>query len=113
MACTLSALAMDNLEKIKQMVVKQRWEYDFPLTRETTLRKDLKLWGDDAFEFIEAYGREFSVDLSEFDIKKYFPPEGDSILPAIIRVFCLKKEPKYFPLTLGDLDEGIKKGKLV
>jgi hypothetical protein len=71
------------------------------------------LWGDDAFEFIEAYTKEFNVDLSEFDMKKYFPPEGDVILPAIMRALRLKKEPEYFPLTLGDLEGGIKKGKLV
>lgn len=104
---------MENLEKIKELVVKLRWEYDFPLTRETTLRKDLKLWGDDAFDFIKAFSEEFNVDLSGFDIKKYFPPEGDFILPAIIRALRLKKEPEYLPLTLGHLEDAISRGKLV
>ncbi|MBS1559894.1 MAG: DUF1493 family protein [Bacteroidetes bacterium] len=40
--------------------------------RETTLKKDLSLWGDDAVEFIENYGKRFNVDLSELDFKKIF-----------------------------------------
>lgn len=103
---------MEVFEKIKEFVVKQRWEYDFPLSRETTLRKDLKLWGDDAVEFMEEYGKVFNVDLSELDLKKYFPPDGDIILPAIIRTLLLKKHPEYSTLTLGDLEDAAKNGKL-
>lgn len=104
---------MDNFERVKELVAKQRWEYDFPLTRDTTLQKDLKMWGDDAFEFIDAFGKEFGVDLSEFDIKKYFRPEGDIILPAIIGAISTGKKRKYLPLTLGDLEQAIEKGKLI
>ncbi len=43
----------------------------------------------------------------------YFPPERDTILPAIVRALRLEKEPEYFPLTLGQLEESIKKGRLV
>ena len=103
----------NNFERIKDLLFKKRWEYDFPINRETTVQKDLKLWGDDAFEFIEAFGKEFNVDLSEFEIKRYFRPEGDLILPAIIRTILFKKEAKYTPLTLGDLEDSIDKGKLV
>jgi len=45
--------------------------------------------------------------------KKYFLPEGDFILPAILRMLFLKKQPEYTPMTLGDLEEAVKKGKLV
>lgn len=104
---------MDTFEELKKFVVEQRWEYGFPLTRETTLKKDLSLWGDDAVEFIENYGKRFNVDLSKLDLKKYFPPDGDFILPAILRMLFLKKQPEYLPLTLGDLEEAVRKGKLV
>ncbi len=103
---------MDILDQIKGFVTKQRWEYDFNLTRETELRKDLKLGGDDAVEFMIAFGKEFNVDISSLDLNKYFPPEGDRILPAIIHFFSLKKAPKYFSLTLGDLETAVKNGKL-
>lgn len=103
---------MDNFELIKKFVTKQRWEYDFPLTRETTLRSELKLWGDDAVDFIISFGKEFNVDISTLDLNKYFPPEGDRILPTIFRLLSLKKKPEYFSITLGDLEESVKKGKL-
>jgi hypothetical protein len=70
------------------------------------------MWGDDAFEFIEAFGKAFGVDLSEFDIKKYFRPEGDVILPAIVKAISGNKK-EYLPLTLGDLKKAIEKGKLI
>jgi len=103
---------MDVFEQIKEFVTKQRWEYNFPLTRETELRKGLKLWGDDAVEFVSAFGKEFNVDLSSLDLNKYFPPEGDRILPAIIRMVMFKKKPEYSSLTLGDLEKAVKIGKL-
>lgn len=102
---------MNTFEEICQFVVEQRWEYDFPLTRETTLRKDLSLGGDDAAEFIENYGKRFKVDLNKFIFDNYFPPEGDFILRKIIGVLFSKKDPDYIPITLGDLEEAAKKGK--
>jgi len=102
---------MEHLEKLKEFVVNQRWEGNF--TKETELRKDLKLWGDDAAEFLAAYGKEFNVALSQFNFDRYFPPEGDFIMPAVIRALRLKEQPKYSPLTIGDLEEGINRGKLV
>ena len=85
MASTLISInSMDNFGQIKEFVIRKRWEYNFPLTRETELRKELKLSGDDATEFIIAFGKEFNVDLSNLDLNRYFPPEGDKILPAIM-----------------------------
>lgn len=103
---------MNYMEIIIYFVTKQRWEYDFPLTRDTELRKDLKLWGDDAVEFIIAFSAEFDVDISSFDMNKYFPPEGDAMLPAILRLLSMQKKQEYTVLTLGDLEQAIDKGKL-
>lgn len=97
---------------IINFVTQQRWEYDFPLTRETELRKDLKLWGDDAVEFIIAFSAEYDVDISSFDMNNYFPSEGDAILPAIRRLLSMQKKREYTVLTLGDLEQAIDKGKL-
>jgi hypothetical protein len=103
---------MNNMATIIKFVTQQRWEYDFPLTRETELRKDLKLWGDDAVEFIIAFSAEYDVDISSFDMNKYFPSEGDAILPAIRRLLSMQKKREYTVLTLGDLEQAIDKGKL-
>ncbi|MFT4734460.1 MAG: hypothetical protein ACI9K1_001417 [Arcticibacterium sp.] len=97
---------------LKDFVVEQSGDSNTALLDSTTLQNDLSIWGDDAVDFLEAYGKRFEVDLSEFDITKYFKPEGDAILPAIVRFFTGKKPPEYIPLTLGDLENGIKQGKL-
>ena len=83
------------------------------LTRKTELRKDLLIWGDDATDFFLAFGKAFNVDLSKMDLDKYFPPEGNAFLSNIIRLLILKKVPTYLSLTLGDLEEAVKKGRLV
>ena len=103
---------MEVFEKIKELIASKRWEYDFPLTRETTLQGDLKIWGDDAFEFIEAFGREFNVDLTKFEFGKYFKAEGDWILTSIFGFILGKKKQTYVPITLGDLEKAAIEGKL-
>jgi hypothetical protein len=50
----MSTFSDETFDQIKAFVIEQRWEYDFVLTRETELRKDLKIWGDDATDFIFA-----------------------------------------------------------
>jgi acyl carrier protein len=76
----MSTFSDETFDQIKAFVIEQRWEYDFVLTRETELRKDLKIWGDDATDFILAFGKTFNVDLSKMYLDKYFPPEGSAIL---------------------------------
>jgi hypothetical protein len=100
------------LEKLKQFVVEQRWEYDFPLTRATLVETELKITGDDAVEFLIAYGKCFNVDVSHFMAADYFDGEGDVILPAIIRAITGKKKPLKKNLTLGHLEKGILAGRL-
>ena len=109
----MSTFSDETFDQIKTFVIEQRWEYDFVLTRETELRKDLKIWGDDATDFILAFGKTFNVDLSKMHLDKYFPPEGSAILSTIIRLLMLKQAPTYLSLTLGDLEEAVKTGRLV
>lgn len=71
------------------------------------------MWGDDAEEFIESFGKRFDVDLTELHLEKYFPPEGDLFLPALFRALRLRRQPDYISITLGDLEAAIKRKKLV
>lgn len=105
-------MANDVFERLKDFVSEQAFIDKGDLSRESRIQEDLGITGDDSDEFLLAYGEKFKVDLSEFDIAKYFKPEGDTILPALIRFFTGKKPPEYLPLTLGDLENGIKRGKL-
>lgn len=99
-------------ERIKSLVVKQMGRYRKPLTRETCLEKDLGMTGDDAFEFIRDFSKQFDVDISKFEMRKYFMPEADSVLPMIIRLFTDKKNPKEAELKLGDLEKAAIAGRL-
>lgn len=103
---------MDNFDKLKEFVIDQRWEYS-PMTLETSLRNDLVLWGDDAIEFIEAYGKFFEVDISNFNFSKYFPEEGGMLLPLLLTKLRAPEDSGYSQLTLGDLVKGIEMGSLI
>ena len=98
--------------RIKLLVEGKMGKYRKPLLRDTTLEKDLGMSGDDAVEFILEFSKRFRVDISKFEIKKYFYAEGDSVLPAIIRVFTGKKNPKQKELTIGHLEKSIIAGRL-
>jgi acyl carrier protein len=76
------------------------------------MENDLGIRGDDAMDFIIAFGTEFNVDISDFMAADYFSPEGDSILPAIIRMFTDKKHPKQKGLRIRHLEKAVIGGRL-
>jgi hypothetical protein len=99
-------------EKLKSFIIKERWEYDFPITRETSIEQDLNIYGDDSDEFLIAFGKEFNVNVSQFPIGDYFSGEGDKILPAIIRFFTNRKKRERKILTVGHLEKAVIEGRL-
>ena len=101
----------DVFDRIKKFVIANHWDNDLPLNRNTTLQNDLKIYGDDAYEIITAFSKEFNVDISDFKPGDYFQPEGDAVILSILRLFRKKREP-YKPLTLGALEQAVIKGKL-
>jgi acyl carrier protein len=97
---------MDSIfNNIKELIIKERWEYDFELKPETSLQEDLKIYGDDASEILSKFCNQFSVSYDDFNFDDYFRPE-----PSWTDFFRSKK--KYKQLTLGDLVNATKKGKL-
>jgi hypothetical protein len=105
-------MSEDIFERLKKFIVEERWEYDFPLTRETTIEKELGITGDDSDDFLIAFGKEFNVDVSQFRIGDYFSGEGDPILPAIIRLFTGKKKRQRKILTISHLEKAAIAGRL-
>jgi len=96
-------------EKIEELIIEMRGSYKKPFTDLTTLEKDLKITGDDAWEFIEAFGKEFKIDISDFDYSKYFASEGSF---EIYKLLLFGKSTGKTPLSLGELEQAVKKGKL-
>lgn len=92
-------------EKLKKFTVEQSFMYDVTLTRETALETDLGICGDDAVDFLIAFGKEFSVDVSNFMFGDYFDGEG---MPIVLRA---RKVPKK-TLNLGHLERAVIAGIL-
>lgn len=69
----------------------------------TCIEADLGISGIDADKFIVNFSRKFNVDLSEFNIDNYFEPEIDLLI---------YKGKRRIQLTVGDLENAIREGKL-
>jgi len=98
--------------RLIKLIVDQSGVYEKEVLREASIEDDLGIYGDDAIDLLVAYGKEFNVDLSRFMAADYFSPEGDAILPAIIRAFTGKSKPVRKVLTVGHLEKGIHAGRL-
>ncbi|TAJ14737.1 DUF1493 family protein [Marinilabiliaceae bacterium JC017] len=75
--------------------------------RNLRLEEDLTIYGDDAVEFIEKFSVKFKVDIRDLDYGKYFTKETSFYF--LVKYFISKN--KRF-LTLGDLENAVKVGKL-
>lgn len=100
------------LNQIGQLIENKMGRYKKPFTRDTALEKDLGISGDDAVDFLLDFSKKFNIDMSKFDIRKYFFPEGDFMLPIILRLITGKKREKISELKLGDLEKAIIAGRL-
>ena len=69
---------------------------------ETDLRSDLRMLEEDAGAMLEKFFQEFSVKNTDFDLSRYFPPEGLWLLPSI------KKRQIPVRLTIGMLVKAAK-----
>jgi hypothetical protein len=114
-------MSSEIFNKLKVFVWEQGLGYTYPfpllfkkkqITRETAIEKDLGITGDDADEFLIAFGKEFNVDVNQFSIGDYFGDEGDPILPAIIRFLTGRKEREKKILTIGHLEKAVIAGRL-
>jgi len=94
-------------EQIQQFVRDERGRHRFPLTFETTLEGDLKITGDDANEFIIAFGKKFNIDVSNFDLARYFGGEG-----GLWGLTWKVPTPGKVPITLEDLYNSVLAGSM-
>lgn len=82
----------------------------------TRLYHDLGIFGDDAIEYMQLLHQRFGVDLSRFDVDRYFPPEfeGRNKLEAFFLTlipfsgFLLRRRRSYPPLMLAMIDRSIR-----
>lgn len=101
----------DILNKLKEFIIQKSGVNDEPIDSTTRIQEDLGISGDDAIEFIIAYGKEFNVDVTKFMAADYFEDEGGLRLWFILKgILGLDKKGKK--LTVGHLEKGIYAGRL-
>lgn len=102
----------DIFNRLKDFIIRQTFVSDVEITSETIIESEFGITGDDADDFIIAFGKEFNVDVSDFEIGKYFRGEGDGTLKSLLEMMRGKKAKEKFSLKVGDLGKAILKGKL-
>ncbi len=78
----------DMFKRVESFVLRSWPASKGPLSPDTRLLEDLGMDGTDAAEFMEAFSKEFNVDMSEFEFDKHFGPEGFSPLDLFDIVYC-------------------------
>ncbi|MBE9599489.1 DUF1493 family protein [Pedobacter sp. MC2016-24] len=103
-----------NIEKpdLFQFVKEKTFVNDIDINMETRLEDDLGVYGDDAVEFIIAYGKYYNVNISNFMAADYFNGEGLNVLNSLIGIFKKEKKASKKALTVGHLYKAILAGRL-
>jgi hypothetical protein len=104
-------LSFDIESQVKTFVARETALDRQRLSLETTLFGDLGTDGDDGWELIDAFGKEFDVDLRGFDPSKHFGPECGpnpfTLFYWFIQVVLLGRESHEIwgltPITIRDL----------
>jgi hypothetical protein len=71
----------------------------------------LKFNGNDAYEFMEKFMKEFNIDFSNFDFTNYFSSKGFDLF-GILKSAFTRKGKKIKTLTLRNLENTIITGSL-
>ena len=100
------------LEAIKQFTEQQAGKDVTGITENSSLEKDLGIYGDDATEYLLAFGKTFDVDVSNFMAAEYFSAEGHDIFAAIARLFTGRKGPTRKEFTIKHLMKAVDAKKL-
>jgi acyl carrier protein len=70
---------------------------------EARLHHDLGLDGDDAAEFMEAFGKHFGVDLAAFRFDAHFGAEGYDPFEGVHSLISNRARFRLEPITVADL----------
>jgi acyl carrier protein len=81
------------------------------LTPSTRIEDDLGCTGDDAVELMQAFGKQFNVDLRALNIEEYFDAEGFDPIGCLLSLFRKRRIARRSPLTLKDMVNAARVGK--
>ncbi|WP_207515620.1 DUF1493 family protein [Longitalea luteola] len=98
--------------KLKSFVVKHAAIDADEVTREAQIEDHLGVTGDDAVDFLLAFGKSFNVDISKFMAAEYFGPERNVFLSELGKLITGKNKRTRKILTVGHLEKAIISGRL-
>ena len=102
---------MDSLTEIFQGIREFTAEFqgldESEIASQSRLEEDLQIWGDDAVEYLIAFGKHFHVDVSRFMAADYFSGEGIDLLALFRKSKQIKKV-----LRIHDLEKAVAAGRL-
>jgi Protein of unknown function (DUF1493) len=97
-------------KRVTEFLVRELRLRKTDLKRETRLRQDLRVYGTDAIELLEAFAEEFRVDMSGFDVAQYFWPEGSDPIRWLWRLLV---GDKLLTMTVEDLVRSAESGRWI
>lgn len=106
---------MTNHIEIIKVFVSKYWSVPVNrLSQETKLEDDLGITGDDAVDFFDKFSKEFNIDLSALDFRRYFESEGVGLI-NFSWLFGKRKKVKrsLHEITIADLANAFKIGKWI
>lgn len=97
------AISEQDLEtRIVELLRKITRVRESPIDARTELFRDLGIDGADAAELLDAYARQFHVDMTSFDFSSAFGPEAGPSLISLFRTIFGKKARRT-AVSIGDL----------
>ena len=105
-------MSSEIFEKLKEFTVEQAGLEEKEITENASLENDLGIYGDDAIEYLVAFGKKFNVDISKFMAADYVSAEGIDIIGPVVRLFTGKKEKTRKDLTIRHLEKAVLAGRL-
>ena len=98
--------------RVKSFVIKQAAVNEDEVIEDASLENDLGVYGDDAVDFIVAFGKEFKVDVSRFMAADYFKGEGTDMFGSIMQMFTGNSEKQRKDLKVSHLIKAALAGRL-
>ena len=93
--------------RVKKFVIKQAAVNEDEVTNDASLENDLGVYGDDAVEFIIAFGKEFNVNVSKFMADDYFKGAGIGIWDCIREMFNKENKKQRKDLKINHLVKAV------
>ncbi len=89
---------MDNhIEPKIKIFISKYWGYKLEKLKLQTTLDDIGMFGDDKYNFIVDFAKEFNLNIEGFPFNKYIDDEGGNF---IRRILFKKRLRKIYPITI-------------